>query len=66
LFTDDLVLLSSTESGLQRALNNFAAACDIAEMKNSSTKTEVLRLSRNPDQCSLQVSGVSPKQVEKF
>jgi len=28
LFADDLVLLSSIESGLQSALNNFAAACD--------------------------------------
>ena len=27
LFADDLVLLSSTESGLQRALNSFADAC---------------------------------------
>ena len=28
LFADDLVLLSSTESGLQRALNSFADACN--------------------------------------
>ena len=28
LFADELV---STESGLQRTLNNFAAACDSAE-----------------------------------
>ena len=27
LFADDLVLLSSTESGLQRTLNSFADAC---------------------------------------
>ena len=66
LFADDLVLLASSESGLQRALNGFAAACDIAGMKISTSKTEVLHLSRKPDQCSLQVSGVSLKQVEKF
>jgi len=66
LFADDLVLLSSIESGLQRALNDFAAACDNAGMKISTTKTEVLHLSRNPDQCSLHVSGASLKQVEKF
>ena len=45
LFTDDLVLLSSTESGLQRALNSFADACNTAGMKISTTKTEVLHLS---------------------
>ena len=31
LFAEYLVLLASFESGLQHALNSFAAACDIAE-----------------------------------
>ena len=66
LFADDLVLLSSTESGLQRALNGFAAACTTAGMKISTSKTEVLHLSRKPVQCSLQVDGVPLKQVEKL
>ena len=66
LFADDLVLLSSTESGLQRALNSFADACDTAKMKISTAKTEVLHLSRNPDQCVLQANGATLKQVEKF
>ena len=66
LFEDDLVLLSSTESGLQRALNSFADACSTAGMKISTAKTEVLHLSRNPDQCVLQVNGATLKQVEKF
>ena len=52
LFADDLVLLSSTESGLQRALNSFADACNTAGMKISTAKIEVLHLSR--------------KQVEEF
>ena len=66
LFADDLVLLSSTESGLQRALNSFADACNTAGIKISTAKTEVLHLSRNPDQCVLQVNGATLKQVEKF
>ena len=66
LFADDLVPLSSTESGLQRALNSFADACNTAAMKISTAKTEVLHLSRNPDQCVLQVNGATLKQVEKF
>ena len=57
---------SSTESGLQRALNSFADACNTAGMKISTAKTEVLHLSRNPDQCVLQVNGAKLKQVEKF
>ena len=66
LFADDLVLFSSTESGLRRALKSFADACNTAGMKISTTKTEVLHLSRNPDQCVLQVNGATLKQVEKF
>ena len=54
LFADDLVLLSSTESGLQRALNSFADACDAPGMKIGTAKTEKVHLSRNP------------KQIEKF
>ena len=49
LFADDLVLLSSTEFGLQRALNSFADACNTAGMKISTAKTKVLHFSRNPD-----------------
>ena len=68
LFADDLVLLASSESGLQhaRALNGFAATCDIAGMKISTSKTKVLYLSRNSVEYSQQVGGVSLKQVEKF
>ena len=43
LFADDLVLLSSTESGLHRALNSFADACDTSAMKISTAKTDVLQ-----------------------
>ena len=66
LFADDLVPLSSTESVLQRALNSFADVFDTAGMKISKAKTEVLCLSRNPDQCVLQVNEKTLKQVEKF
>ena len=66
LFANDLVLLSSAECGLQCALNSFADACNTAGMKISTTKTEVLHLSRNPDQCVLQVNGGTLKQVERF
>ena len=35
-------------------------------MKISTAKTEVLHLSRNPDQCVLQVNKATVKQAEKF
>ena len=66
LFADDLVLLSSTESGLQLALNSFADACNTAGTKVSTAKTDVLHLSRIPDQCVSQVNGAILKEVDKF
>ena len=66
LFADDLVLLSYTESGLQRTLHSFAVACNTYGMQISTAKTEVLHLSRNPDQCVLQVNGATLNQLEKF
>ena len=66
LFANDFVLLSLTEPGLQRVLNSFADACNIAGMKISSAKIGVRHLCRNPDQCVLQVNGATLMQVEKF
>ena len=64
LFQDaDLVSLASFESGVQHALNGFAAAFVIAEMKISTFKIELLHLSINPVQCSLQVGEVG-RQLE--
>ena len=63
-----LVLLSSTEAGLQRALNSFSDAYDTAEMKNENKhgQIEVVHFSRNLDQCLLQVNGATLKQIEKI
>ena len=66
LFTVDLVLLDSTQNGLQQALDRFADACSVAGMKISTTKTETMCLSRQPTLCSLQIDGVPLKQPEKF
>ncbi|CAM1301535.1 Uncharacterised protein r2_g1125 [Pycnogonum litorale] len=56
--------MSSSEEGLQHALDMFDAECSDAGM--SVAKTETLLLSRRPGQCTLHVSGVRLKQVEKF
>ena len=66
LFANDLVLLSSTQSGLQRALNIFADSSDTARIKISTAKTEVFHLSRNPDQCVLPANVATLKQVKNF
>ena len=57
LYADDLVLLDSSQNGLQQALDGFLDACSVAGIKISTTKTETMCLSRQQKQCSLQIRG---------
>ena len=52
-FANEIVLLAFPKSGLQHVLKDYAAVGDIAGIKISTFKTEVLHLSRNPVQCTL-------------
>ena len=58
LSADNLVLFALSVSDLQHALDGFAAACDYAGMKISTSKAEVLHFRRKPVQCSVHVGGV--------
>ncbi|TWW73495.1 R2 Retrovirus-related Pol polyprotein from type I retrotransposable element [Takifugu flavidus] len=44
LFADDVVLLASSACDLQRSLDRFAAACEAAGMKISTSKSEAMVL----------------------
>ena len=66
LFADDLVLLASSQEDLQRALDRFAAECEVDGMRINTSKTEVMVLSREPVDCTEHVSGVQLRQVEEF
>ena len=65
LFADDLVLLDSTQNGIQQALDRFSDACSVAGIKISTTKRETMRLSRQPKQCSFQIDGVPLKLLKR-
>ena len=49
-----------------KLLTGFQVRCFVAVMKISLTKTEIMFLSRQPKQSSLQNDGVPLKQSEKF
>ncbi|KAL0152538.1 hypothetical protein M9458_052261 [Cirrhinus mrigala] len=66
LFADDVVLLASSNQDLQRALGWFAAQCEAAGMGISTSKSEVMVLSRKRVACPLQVGRESLPQVEEF
>ena len=66
LFADDLAFLAESQAELQLMLSRFETECGQACMRISTSKTEAMVVSRAPSQCTLHVSGVPLKQVERF
>ena len=66
LFADDVVLLTSSVSDLQQSLDRFAAECEAAGMRISTSKSETMVLSRTPEDCPIRVGNDSLPQVREF
>uniref|UniRef100_A0A8C6MJS2 Reverse transcriptase domain-containing protein n=1 Tax=Nothobranchius furzeri TaxID=105023 RepID=A0A8C6MJS2_NOTFU len=66
LFADDLVLLASSECDLQLSLERFAAECETAGMRISSSKSETMVLIQKRVECLLRVRDEVLPQVEEF
>ncbi|KAI3351539.1 hypothetical protein L3Q82_020383 [Scortum barcoo] len=57
LFADDVVLLASSSQDLQHVLERFAAECEAAGMRISTSKSEAMVLDRKRVACPLWVGG---------
>ncbi|KAK3523554.1 hypothetical protein QTP70_002457 [Hemibagrus guttatus] len=66
IFADDVVLLAPSSLDLQHALGRFAAECEAAGMRISTSKSEAMVLDRKKVACTLQVGGEVLPQVEEF
>ncbi|KAK3565106.1 hypothetical protein QTP86_033155, partial [Hemibagrus guttatus] len=66
IFADDVVLLASSGLDLQHALGRFAAECEAAGMRVSTSKSEAMVLDRKKVACTLQVGGEVLPQVEEL
>ncbi|KAI3358420.1 hypothetical protein L3Q82_014845 [Scortum barcoo] len=66
LFADDVVLLASSSQDLQHVLERFAAECEAAGMRISTSKSEAMVLDRKRVVCPLRVGGEVLPQVEEF
>ncbi|KAK3514114.1 hypothetical protein QTP70_005118 [Hemibagrus guttatus] len=66
LFADDVVLLAPSSLDLQHALGRFAAECEAAGMRISTSKSEAMVPDRKKVACTLQVGGEFLHQVEEF
>ncbi|TWW64080.1 hypothetical protein D4764_03G0010880 [Takifugu flavidus] len=63
---NDVVLLASSACDLQLSLDRFAAACEAAGMKISTSKSEAMVLNRKKVECLLRVKEEILPQVEGF
>ncbi|KAI3374782.1 hypothetical protein L3Q82_021332 [Scortum barcoo] len=66
LFADDVVLMASSGQDLQHVLERFAAECEAAGMRISTSKSEAMVLDRKRVACPLLVGGEVLPQVEEF
>ncbi|KAK3544073.1 hypothetical protein QTP86_001044 [Hemibagrus guttatus] len=66
IFADDVVLLAPSSLDLQHALGRFAAECEAAGMRVSTSKSEAMVLDLKKVACTLQVEGEVLPQVEEF
>ena len=66
LFADDVVLLASSGRDLQLSLERFAAECEAAGMRISTSKSETMVLSWKRVECPLRVGNEILPQVEEF
>ncbi|KAK3539329.1 hypothetical protein QTP70_001214 [Hemibagrus guttatus] len=66
IFEDDVVLLASSSLDLQHTLGRFAAECEAAGMRVSTSKSEAMVLDRKKVICTLQVGGEVLPLVEEF
>ncbi|KAK3515760.1 hypothetical protein QTP70_030463 [Hemibagrus guttatus] len=66
IFADDVVLLAPSSQDLQCALGRFAAECEAAGMRVSTSKSEAMVLDWKKVACTLQVGGEVLPQVEEF
>ncbi|KAK3553138.1 hypothetical protein QTP86_031724 [Hemibagrus guttatus] len=62
----DVVLLAPSSLDLQHALGRFAAECEAAGMRVSTSKSEAMVLDRKKVACTPQVGGEVLPQVEEF
>ncbi|KAK3542618.1 hypothetical protein QTP86_031319, partial [Hemibagrus guttatus] len=66
IFADDVLLLAPSSLDLQHALGRFAAECEAAGMRVSTSKSEAMVLDRKKVACTLQIGGEVLPQVEEF
>ena len=66
IFADDQTMMNNDKTQLQEHIDQLNESCETYSMKISTSKTEVMTVSRRPDKLGININGTRLKQTNEF
>ena len=66
MFADDQAMMSNDKTQLQEHIDQPNESCETYSMKISTSKTEVMTVSKRPDKLDININGTQLKQTNEF
>ena len=66
MFADDQAMMNNDKTQLQEHIDQLNESCETYSMKISTSKTEVMTVSRRPDKLDININGTQLKQTNEF
>ena len=66
MFADDQAMMNNDKTQLQEYIDQLNESCETYSMKISTSKTEVMTVSRRPDKLDININGTQLKQTNEF
>ena len=66
MFADDQAMMNNDKTQLQEHIDQPNESCETYSMKISTSKTEVMTVSKRPDKLDININGTHLKQTNEF
>ena len=66
MFADDQAMMNNDKTQLQEHIDQLNEGCETYSMKISTSKTEVMTVSKRPDKLDININGTQLKQTNEF
>ena len=66
MFADDQAMMNNDKTQLQEHIDQLNESCETYSMKISTSKTEVMTVSKRPDKLDININGTQLKQTNEF
>ena len=66
MFADDQAMMNNDKTQLQEHIDQLNESCETYSMKISTSKTEVMTVSKRPDKLEIKINGTQLKQTNEF